>query len=277
MIVSKNASASPRTVGFTLIELLVVIAIIAILAAMLLPALSRAKMTAQRSKCVNNLKQLELGAIMYTGDNNGYLLPNSPYTPPGIGGPGKGWVDSDTGVESINTAALGNTNTAIYTSGLLAPFLGNQLGVYKCPGDIFRSPNGDRIRSYSMNGQMGAVYAVLAAFNNDSPALQYVKDTDVRSPVPTDAFVFCDENAGTIDDGFLQVNTHSAAFPDEPAAYLGNTCGFSFADGHVETHKWVTAALTAPVTGVTTHSPTVPGAIKNADWQWFAAHAAADH
>src|ERR1700739_3882792 len=82
-----------RTKGFTLIELLVVIAIIAILAGLLLPALARAKVQAQKTKCGSNLKQIQLGASMYTGDFNGYLLPNSPSMPAALAGPGKAWID----------------------------------------------------------------------------------------------------------------------------------------------------------------------------------------
>ena len=111
---------------------------------------------------------------MYANDNTGYLLPNAPYSPPVPGA--KAWVDvsSTAYEEDINSSAQGNTNMTLYTDALLAPFLSNQLGVYKSPGDILPSPNGPRIRSYSMNGQMGCAY-ILNQVHFDSPAIEYCK------------------------------------------------------------------------------------------------------
>src|SRR5580658_8293944 len=180
--------------GFTLIELLVVIAIIAILAAMLLPALSRAKQQAWGTQCVNNLKQCQLAAAEYKNDNNSYLVPNAPYS--GISDAGASnisWIDcANNQIESYPTASFGNTNVGLYTSGLLAPYVAAQIGVYKCPADNVPSDNGQRLRTYSMNGQMGAVYMAAAGFNDDypPPALQYSKDSDIIHPSPSDAFVF---------------------------------------------------------------------------------------
>jgi len=113
---------------------------------------------------------------------------------------------------------------------------------------------------------------IQAKFNDDSPALQYSKDSDITHPAPSDAFVFCDENMWSINDGYLEVDTHDGGFPDVPAAYHNNGVGLSFADGHAEIHKWQTTALL----NAKSHSPSVPGGKDNVDWMWFSQHTAAD-
>jgi len=264
---------SGRFRGFTLIELLVVIAIIAILAAMLLPALARAKMQAWRSKSVNNIRQLQLGAIMYANDSNGYLLPNATrdYPPPAGA---KVWIDASTAYIEGLKYEVGNTNMMLYTDGLLASYMGNQLGVYKSPGDVMPSLNGQRIRSYSMNGQMGSIY-LKGKFNPSAPAIQYVKESDITKPVPSNAFVFCEENPYTINDGYIEIFSQlsSPGFPDVPAAYLGGACAFSFADGHAEVHRWQTSVLLNAKASVSYVSG---GIVNNADWIWFTQHAASN-
>ena len=263
-IIQKSSS------GFTLIELLVVIAIIAILAAMLLPALAKAKMQSWKVKSTSNIRQLQIGAIMYANDNGGILLPNAPFNPPEPGA--KAWVDVSTAIyeEGLGNQ-VGNTNINLYTDGLLAPYLANQLGVYKSPGDTLLSANGPRIRSYSMNGQMGCFY-IKNKIDFDGAARQYVKESDIIMPVPSDAFIFCEESPYTINDGYIEIFSQPSmpGFPDVPAAYLGGACAFSFADGHAEAHKWVTSVLLNAKNTINSV------ANNNGDWVWFSQHAAAN-
>ena len=264
----ERTSHQGRTLrGFTLIELLVVIAIIAILAGMLLPALSQAKKKAQIIKCLSNLKQLQMGWILYAGDNNDVMAPNAP-----LGGtPNKSWCYGSTQGWGFEDA---NTNAEIYKTSILAPYLGNQLGVYACPADNIPSANGPRIRTYSMSSQVGNLYTYDLTRGYNSAAQAYRKVNEILScPGPSKTFVFCEENMCSMNDGYLQVDHGRANFPDVPGSYHKWGCGFSFADGHSEMHKWVTTVLKEEVV-FNKRKDSIGTGFTNPDWKWYTERAA---
>ena len=221
--------------AFTLIELLVVIAIIAILAAMLLPALAKAKQKAQGMRCLNNLKQLQLSWIMYAGDYNDLMVTNG-FDPNNV------WVLGDVGVNSPTPTDL--TNTIRIQKGLLFPY-SKSVGIYVCPTAKAIKPAGANfsavaVRHYSIGGRMGGDPGTENTVLPGYPA--YTKVSAVRNPGPSEALVFVEESANTIDDGYFAVNS-IAQWQNSPSIRHALSSMFSFVDGHVEPHRWKTLTV----------------------------------
>jgi len=270
--------------AFTLIELLVVIAIIAILAAMILPALGKAKTKAQGIQCMNNSKQLMVAWRLYAEDNREEL----PYAYATVT-PAKfyAWVPSGPpyDLDYLNHSTQGNWDYDVtIRKSPIWPYCGNAVGIWHCPADTSYGINkaGQRVprtRSMSMSNWVGG--------NGDSPPtykgfwgpngnwVVFRKLSQMIRPGPSMTYVLLDERQDSINDAYFVVemdgypDIKTTELVDYPASYHNGACGFAFGDGHSEIHKWRDGRTMPPITASEVSGKPSPG---NQDVFWMQDH-----
>ena len=283
--------------GFTLIELLVVIAIIGILAALLLPALSRAKQRAQGAVCLGGGKQMMTAMLLYVDENNDRFPPN-----PDDGNtvPGHNWCGGNAGVggpQEFNPDVLQDPNRS-----LLIGFLSGNAKMFRCPADrrqgLYQGTNpalvGQMVpaaRTFSMNQAVGTICPgydqgtghagvptlpvngpwLDSSFHHrrNSPWVTCGKMSNIRGISPSMLWLLLDENAQGLNDAAFAVSMETPGWLDWPGSYHNGGCGFAFADGHSETHRWLdSSTLHFGEGAMGTGSSSPPGW---RDWQWITA------
>ena len=269
-----------RSRGFTLVELLIVITIIAILAGLLMAALTQAKGKTQGIACLNNLRQLMFAWKMYPDDNDGKLALNVAFngaarTRPDSGGWIRGWLDFD-GRNPDNTNIWKLIGTTEGETALLGKYITTP-AVYRCPADRSAVTIGGRIhprvRSMSMSQAIG--FGSTGSWLPPSTYIIFQKESDMIQPSPVNLLVLLDEHPDSINDGGWAFQMHDpdqraqANLIDIPASYHNGAGGLAFADGHSEIHRWLDARTRPPIhyRSEITHVATP----NNPDSDWLAA------
>jgi len=284
--------------AFTLIELLVVIAIIAILAAMLMPVLSRAKQRAQGASCLNNGKQLMLALHLYADENNDFYPPNPD---DGNTDAGYNWCGGSAGIggpQEFNPDVLLDPKRS-----LLIKYLGHDAKLFKCPADTrmgpYKGTNNPSLigqiipaaRTFSMSQAVGTIDPGFAATYSshsgvpdlpvtgpwltgvwhqnlhNNPWRTFGKLSDAGPPSPSDLWVFVDEDARGLNDAAFAVDMVNEVWRDAPGTYHNIGCGFAFVDGHSETHQWDYRSRK--------ELGDISDPRDESDWQWLTAHTSA--
>ncbi len=263
-----------RSFAFTLVELLVVIAILAILAALLLPALAGAKTNAYRINCVANEQQLVAAWMIYFGDNNeGLALNGGDNTPTSarahlwVFGGNHGAPDTLT-----NQQFLVGANFALF-----APLLPGER-IYKCPADLSVWPLWSakttfvpEIRSYAMNCYLGTVTAsIISPLSIDNRFRTYLKSSQIVAEAPANRFVFMDVNPANICTPAFGVDMNLTYWIHYPSGLHRQRAIIAFADGHVEPHRWQDPRTVPQLTGSSVYIGHGNSAIGNPDLRWIA-------